>query len=83
MNASFGYAAEVGDHCDREILYSTPDQFLIELLERGELLNLSRSDSLPATSMAALNSAPSRTMRPDRKNHSSRMITPARFRRWH
>lgn len=41
VNPSFGYAAEVGDHCDREILYSTPDQFLIELLERGELLNLS------------------------------------------
>lgn len=27
--------------CDRQILYSTPDQYLIELLERGELLNLS------------------------------------------
>ena len=29
------------DDCERSILYSTPQQFLVELLARGELLNLS------------------------------------------
>ncbi len=42
VNATPGFASAVDDDCDREILYSTPDQFLIELLERGDLLNLSR-----------------------------------------
>jgi hypothetical protein len=31
-----------GDNCTRTLLYSTPDQFLYELLADGELLNLSR-----------------------------------------
>ncbi|NND03256.1 MAG: hypothetical protein HKN91_10755 [Acidimicrobiia bacterium] len=42
VNATLGYTDTVDDRCAREILYSTPDQFLIELLERGQLLNLSQ-----------------------------------------
>ncbi len=54
LTPDIGYAArpfvvvevpgDIGDpaECSREILFSTPDQFLIELLEDGELLNLSR-----------------------------------------
>ncbi len=35
-------AARPGVECSRETLYSTPDQYLFDLLQAGELLNLSR-----------------------------------------